>query len=96
MAIASGSGPYIDTIREAQLGVNLLNVRTVDAKGLTLEPDMLHLTTPSQVRLGEMLADTYFQFLPSSKSNNVQRKERPCLITHFGIGLLWKFYTTLV
>ena len=94
MAIASGSGPYIETIREAQLGVELLNVRTVDAKGLTLEPDNLHLTTPSQVRLGEMLADAYSQLIPSSISNHARSKGCPCLITHFVMGLLWKILTT--
>ncbi|KAK0576366.1 hypothetical protein LWI29_016235 [Acer saccharum] len=48
VALASGQGPYIDILREGQLENNLLNVRTVDAKGLPLEPDELHLTTPSQ------------------------------------------------
>ncbi|KAL6212422.1 hypothetical protein ACLB2K_017642 [Fragaria x ananassa] len=94
VAIASGSGPYIEIIREAQLGVELLNVRTVDAKGLTLEPDNLHLTTPSQVRLGDMLADAYSQLIPSSISNHARSKGCPCLITHFVIGLLWKILTT--
>ncbi|XP_050366834.1 probable carbohydrate esterase At4g34215 [Argentina anserina] len=94
VAIASGAGPYMERIREAQLGVELLNVRTVDAKGLTLEPDRLHLTTPSQVRLGEMLADTYFQFISSSISNHAPRKRRPCLIIHFVIGFFWKLLTS--
>ncbi|XP_062025283.1 probable carbohydrate esterase At4g34215 isoform X1 [Rosa rugosa] len=94
VAIASGSGPYIETIREAQMGIDLLNVRTVDAKGLTLEPDRLHLTTPSQVRLGEMLANAYFQLIPSTISNNARRNGHPCLIIHFVIGLLWKILTT--
>ncbi|KAK4860394.1 hypothetical protein QYF36_022869 [Acer negundo] len=48
VALASGQGPYMDIVREGQLENNLLNVRTVDAKGLPLEPDELHLTTPSQ------------------------------------------------
>ncbi|KAB1208849.1 hypothetical protein CJ030_MR6G011285 [Morella rubra] len=66
VALASGSGVFIDTVREAQLGIDLLNLRTVDAKGLPLQPDTLHLSTPAQVRLGEMLAETFLQFLPST------------------------------
>ncbi|KAB1208848.1 hypothetical protein CJ030_MR6G011284 [Morella rubra] len=66
VALASGrSVAFIDTVREAQLGIDLLNLRTVDAKGLPLQPDTLHLSTPAQVRLGEKLAETYLQFLPS-------------------------------
>lgn len=61
VALASGSGPYTETVREAQLGIRLPNVMTVDAKGLLLEPDGLHLTTPAQVRLGQMLANAFLQ-----------------------------------
>ncbi|XP_050159545.1 probable carbohydrate esterase At4g34215 isoform X2 [Malus sylvestris] len=65
VALASGyEATLIEIVREAQLGIDLLNVRTVDAKGLPLEPDGLHLTTPAQVELGKMLADAYLQFLP--------------------------------
>ncbi|GMH17802.1 hypothetical protein Nepgr_019643 [Nepenthes gracilis] len=64
VAIASGMGPYVDTVRHAQLGIDLVNVLTVDAKGLPFEPDMLHLSTPAEARLGEMLAHYFFQFLP--------------------------------
>ncbi|KAG7989475.1 hypothetical protein I3843_03G240000 [Carya illinoinensis] len=66
VALASGSGPFIKIVREAQLGIDLLNLRTVDAKGLSLEPDGLHLTTRAQVRLGKMLADSFLHFLPTS------------------------------
>lgn len=65
VALASGSGHFVDIVREAQLGIDLLDLRTVDAKGLPLEPDNLHLTTQAQVQLGEMLADTFLQMLPS-------------------------------
>ncbi|XP_041006574.1 probable carbohydrate esterase At4g34215 [Juglans microcarpa x Juglans regia] len=65
VGLASGAGPFIKIVREEQMGIDLLNLRTVDAKGLALEPDGLHLTSPSQVRLGQMLADTFLQFLPS-------------------------------
>ena len=92
MALASGSGPFIETVREAQLGVYLLNVRTVDAKGLPLEPDGLHLTSPSQVRLGEMLADAYLQLIPSSISNHAPGKRISNFISHFVICFLWKTF----
>lgn len=50
-------GPYVETLREAQLEINLLKVRSVDAKGLPLLEDKQPLTSPAQVRLGLMLAD---------------------------------------
>ncbi|KAA8528495.1 hypothetical protein F0562_035850 [Nyssa sinensis] len=65
VALASGQGPFIETVREAQLGIDLPNVICVDAKGLPLEPDGLHLSTPAQVRLGEMLVDAFLQTIPS-------------------------------
>ncbi|KAI3522199.1 hypothetical protein L1887_11682 [Cichorium endivia] len=65
VALASGAGPYIERVREAQLGMWLVNLRTVDAKGLGLEPDRLHLTTTSQVTLGEMLAQAFPRIYPS-------------------------------
>ncbi|KFK41397.1 hypothetical protein AALP_AA2G125300 [Arabis alpina] len=58
VAIASGGG-YIDKVREAQLGLKLSNVVCVDAKGLLLKPDNLHLTTEAQVQLGLSLAQAY-------------------------------------
>ncbi|XP_076918387.1 putative carbohydrate esterase At4g34215 [Bidens hawaiensis] len=73
VALASGEGQYVETVREAQLGMDLVNLRTVDAKGLSLEPDGLHLTTPSQVTLGKMLADTFLQSQPSSITSNASR-----------------------
>nr|GEX40483.1 probable carbohydrate esterase At4g34215 [Tanacetum cinerariifolium] len=75
VALASGAGPYISRVREAQLGMWQVNLWTVDAKGLELEPGRLHLTTPSQVKLGEMLAQAFpqAQHLPvtSVKSEDV-------------------------
>ncbi|XP_030495335.1 probable carbohydrate esterase At4g34215 [Cannabis sativa] len=68
VALASGVGPYVDTVREAQFGTELLNVRTVDPIGLTVGPDKLHLTTESQVQLGEMMADAFLKFLPKQLS----------------------------
>ncbi|XVE94964.1 hypothetical protein REPUB_Repub02eG0055300 [Reevesia pubescens] len=70
VTLASGEGPYIEEVREAQLKIGLPNLKSVDAKGLPLEPDGLHLTTPAQVRLGEMLADAFLRFTPSSLLSN--------------------------
>ncbi|XVF39871.1 hypothetical protein PTKIN_Ptkin01aG0067600 [Pterospermum kingtungense] len=71
VALASGEGPYTEEVRKAQLHIGLGNVKCVDAKGLPLEQDGLHLTTPAQVRLGEMLADAYLRFTPNSfRSSN--------------------------
>ncbi|XP_049355684.1 probable carbohydrate esterase At4g34215 [Solanum verrucosum] len=73
VALATAPGPYMEVIRKAQLGINLPNVRCVDAKGLPIGPDLLHLTTPAQVQLGKILANAFLQtqrvFLPSSNSN---------------------------
>ncbi|KAK8643077.1 hypothetical protein V6N13_012393 [Hibiscus sabdariffa] len=68
--LASGQGPYMEEVREAQLKIGVPNVKNVDAKGLPLEADGLHLTTPAQVRLGEMLADAFLQFKPSPFNTN--------------------------
>ncbi|XP_021745326.1 probable carbohydrate esterase At4g34215 [Chenopodium quinoa] len=53
VAITSGDARFIEEVRQAQMGVDLMNLVTVDAKGLPLEPDNLHLTTQAQVELGE-------------------------------------------
>ncbi|XP_052205691.1 probable carbohydrate esterase At4g34215 [Diospyros lotus] len=59
VAIASGDEKYIETVREAQKSIDIANVACVDAKGLALKEDNLHLTTEAQVQLGRMLADAY-------------------------------------
>lgn len=59
VAIGSGEGKFVETVRAAQLGIRLPNVKCVDAKGLDLKNDHLHLTTTSQVKLGMMLAQAY-------------------------------------
>lgn len=63
--MASGPGPYVEKVREAQLGTKLPNVWCVDAKGLQLQPDGLHLSCPAQVQLGKMLADAFLRTIPS-------------------------------
>ncbi|BBN70033.1 hypothetical protein with DUF303 [Prunus dulcis] len=87
VALASGEeAAFIEIVREAQLGVDFLNVRTVDAKGLPLEPDGLHLTTPAQVRLGQMLAAAYLQFLPSSSTTGTS--DAPRTLSNFVSNLV--------
>lgn len=49
----------MEVVREAQKSIDLPNVVCVDAKGLELKEDNLHLTTAAQVQLGHMLADAY-------------------------------------
>lgn len=68
VAIISGDGKYVDKVREAQLRINLPNVVCLDAMGLDLKEDHLHLTTEAQVKLGHMLAEVYLKnFAPSWK-----------------------------
>ncbi|XP_010107887.2 probable carbohydrate esterase At4g34215 [Morus notabilis] len=59
VALASGDEKYLEKVREAQLSINIPNVVCVDAKGLQLQDDNLHLTTEAQVQLGSMLAEAY-------------------------------------
>lgn len=49
----------MEKIREAQKSIEIENVVCIDAKGLQLQEDNLHLTTEAQVQLGQMLADGY-------------------------------------
>ncbi|KAL8188900.1 hypothetical protein R6Q57_029420 [Mikania cordata] len=59
VVIASGDEKHLEVVREAQKAIDLPNVVCIDAKGLELKEDNLHLTTDAQVRLGHMLADAY-------------------------------------
>ncbi|KAI6688061.1 hypothetical protein NL676_024889 [Syzygium grande] len=59
VALASGKGKFVNTVRRAQLGITPPNVKCVDAKGLDLKTDHLHLTTTSQHHLGSLLADAF-------------------------------------
>ncbi|KAJ7967515.1 Carbohydrate esterase [Quillaja saponaria] len=52
VAIVSGDEKYLEKVREAQKGISLPNVFCVDAKGLSLKEDNLHLTPEAQVQLG--------------------------------------------
>ncbi|XP_058223279.1 probable carbohydrate esterase At4g34215 [Rhododendron vialii] len=59
VALASAQGHFLEQVRGAQLGLDLENVKCVDAQGLELEPDNLHLTTRAEVQLGMILADSF-------------------------------------
>ncbi|KAL2232623.1 UNVERIFIED_CONTAM: putative carbohydrate esterase [Sesamum indicum] len=63
VALASAEGPYIEDIRKAQLGIDLPNVKCVDAKGMKIGYDGLHLSTEGEVHVGQMMADTFAQFI---------------------------------
>ncbi|KQJ81643.1 probable carbohydrate esterase At4g34215 [Brachypodium distachyon] len=62
VGLASGEGNYTDIVREAQKNINLPNVILVDAMGLPLRDDQLHLSTEAQLQLGDMLAQAYLEF----------------------------------
>ncbi|KAK4428861.1 putative carbohydrate esterase [Sesamum alatum] len=62
VALASAEGPYIDEVRKAQLEIDLPNVKCVDAKGMKIGHDGLHLSTEGEVQVGQMMADAYAQF----------------------------------
>ncbi|KAJ3706197.1 hypothetical protein LUZ61_009902 [Rhynchospora tenuis] len=68
VALASGEGNYTGKVRAAQKGIQLHNVRTVDAYGLPLLNDNLHLNTEAQIRLGHMLAQSYLSLLDEVNS----------------------------
>ncbi|CAN1274113.1 Probable carbohydrate esterase At4g34215 [Linum perenne] len=61
VALASSEGQFKETVRNAQLGISIPNLVTVDADGLPIGPDGLHLTTASQVQLGHILADAFLK-----------------------------------
>ena len=59
VALASGEGEFVETVRKAQLEINMPNVKCVDAKGLPLKADNIHLTTISEVKVGLKLAHAF-------------------------------------
>ncbi|XP_057783013.1 probable carbohydrate esterase At4g34215 [Salvia miltiorrhiza] len=59
VALASGRDKYLEKVRDAQKGINLANVVCVDALGLALEDDNLHITTEAHIKLGHMMAHSY-------------------------------------
>lgn len=69
VALASGDEKFLEKIREIQKGIDLPNVVCVDAKGLPLREDNLHLTTEAQVQLGHMLAHAYLTRFVSGEAH---------------------------
>ncbi|KAG5627440.1 hypothetical protein H5410_012658 [Solanum commersonii] len=69
VALASGGKHYTEIVREAQLNPDLANVVTVDAKGLQLQKDNLHLTASSQVLLGHMMVDAFLETILTTTSS---------------------------
>ncbi|XAR48384.1 Acetylxylan esterase [Bertholletia excelsa] len=72
VGLASGQTPLLEKVREAQMAVDLENVLFVDAKGLPLEPDHVHLTTAAEARLGEKLGAAFLGTLPSPIHSAIQ------------------------
>ncbi|KAG2570339.1 probable carbohydrate esterase At4g34215 [Panicum virgatum] len=68
VGLASGEGNYTDIVREGQKNIKLPNVILVDAIGLPLRDDQLHLSTEAQLRLGDMLGQAYLKFNSSTDS----------------------------
>ncbi|MCO5593847.1 hypothetical protein L7F22_047865 [Adiantum nelumboides] len=54
---------FFEEVRRAQMEVNLPGVHYVDANGLPLLEDNIHLNMHSQVQLGKCLADCYLNLL---------------------------------
>nr|GLL18269.1 probable carbohydrate esterase At4g34215 [Ipomoea trifida] len=83
VALATQQGPYIDEVREAQFRVDLPNVKTIDAKGLQAGPDYLHLTTASQVQLGQMLAEAFLERMPLRLQTSSASRRHPSFVSGF-------------
>lgn len=69
VALASGDVKFREKIREIQKEIDVPNVVCVDAMGLQLKEDNLHLTTEAQVELGRMLADAYLTHFMSTEAH---------------------------
>lgn len=50
---------FVNVVRQAQMDIDLPNVIKVDANGLPVGSDGLHLTTQGQVQLGNMMAQAF-------------------------------------
>lgn len=60
--ITSGDGVLVDKVRECQKAVKLPNLKSVDAWGVPLQGDKVHLTVDAAIKVGQMLADAFLQF----------------------------------
>lgn len=56
----------MEKIREIQKEIDVKNVVCVDAKGLELTEDKMHLVTEACVELGQMLAQAYLTHFEST------------------------------
>ncbi|OIT19410.1 putative carbohydrate esterase, partial [Nicotiana attenuata] len=81
VALASSLGPYKEQVRKAQLGINLPNVRTVDAKGLPVGIDYVHITTLAQVQTTQAV------LLPV-QTETIQTSNAPKRCSNFVVGVL--------
>lgn len=63
--VESGDGEFVKEVRECQLGVNLPNLKKIDAMGLPFNADKLHLNLEAEIKVGHMLADAFLHFPPS-------------------------------
>ncbi|KAK4352118.1 hypothetical protein RND71_027636 [Anisodus tanguticus] len=55
------TGNFVHIVRQAQMDIDLPNVIKVDASGLTVGSDGIHLTTQAQVQLGNMMAQAFLK-----------------------------------
>lgn len=95
VALATAQGPYIEIVRQAQLGLRLPYVWCVDAKGLKIEADYVHLSTPAQVKLGQMLAQEFVKTLqnPVAVIHSIASGGDSQLSQHF---FVWKYFLVCV
>ncbi|XP_075487832.1 putative carbohydrate esterase At4g34215 [Primulina tabacum] len=60
VVLASGLGKYKDMIREAQMGIKLRNVISVDGKGAEVKPlDVVHISLAGAIDIGKRLASAF-------------------------------------
>ncbi|XP_030486322.2 probable carbohydrate esterase At4g34215 isoform X1 [Cannabis sativa] len=78
-----------EKLREVQLNMKVENVVCVDAKGLELKFDNLHLTTEAQVELGQKLAQAYLSnFGPTQYQSQPEATTTKSMYTLFTLLLL--------
>ncbi|KAK6138855.1 hypothetical protein DH2020_027402 [Rehmannia glutinosa] len=65
LASADQGGEYLDKVRKAQMDIKLPNLRNIDALGMKLKTDRVHLSTEAEVEVGKRLADAFLQFTVS-------------------------------
>ncbi|CAK9135362.1 unnamed protein product [Ilex paraguariensis] len=82
---------FFTDLRNDLLAPMLPVIQMCGSKGSQLEPDYLHLSTPAQVNLGEMLANAYLQTVASPVHSSAPKKVRALWDTDiFSPIPLWK------